>query len=386
MGKVATSKILIRGGMTGKIDSVIFLHHGLGDLVMALPLLDDIRSSQADCNQILVFVRCSSTYRLLDVLGYTKDFDVRVFNRRLSLMYPFMISLRRPRVVLAPQSPGDWKMPLISKLIYRGSSIGPENITGGPRFDVTIPDHDNLRESKIDYYRRYAGLGGYAPKGQAEVRVKMLPKELAQAGKDRLSALQSGRITWIGLAPGSNPLESHKRWPIVHYVSLINDMASKNSQYRFLLLGSPSESGLLDSIRNKISNSEWAFILTPVDVAEALSVYAACDCLVTGCNGASHMAGMLGTPLVTIYGPTNGANTGAWSPHRRSLRARLSCSPCYRLGFEAGCNNPICMSAVKHTQVMKAIEDVLANGGCEPIPWQDNSFATQPDLTGADQA
>lgn len=386
MGKVATSKVLIKGGMTRKLDAVIFLHHGLGDLVMALPLLDDIRSSQADCSRILVFVRCSSSYRMLDLLDYTRYFEVRILKRKLILMYPFLLSLRRPRVVLAPQSPGHWKMPLISKLIYRGKSIGPENITGGPRFDVTIPDHDILRESKIDYYRRFADLGGYAPKCQADVGVKMLPMELALAGKDRLRALQSGRITWIGLAPGSNPRESHKRWPIVRYVSLINELAVKNPQFRFLLLGSPSEYGLLDSIRNLISNTEAAFILTPVDVAEALAVYAACDCLVTGCNGASHMAGMLGTPIVTIYGPTNGANTGAWSPHRRSVRARLSCSPCYRLGFEAGCKNPICMAAVTHTQVMIAIEDLLANGGCEPIPWQDNSFATQPDITGPDQA
>lgn len=368
--------------MMEKLDAVIFLHHGLGDLVMSLPLLDDIRSSQADRGRILVFVRCSSTYRLLEILGYTNCFEVRIFNRKLALLYPVWLSLRRPRIVLVPQSPGDWKMPLICKLIYRGSSIGPANITGGPRFDVTIPDHDTLRESKIDYYRRYASLGGYASDEQASVRVKILPEKLAQAGKDRLSAIQSGSIIWIGLAPGSSPAESHKRWPTVRYASLIDDMAAKDPKYRFLLLGSPSEYALLASIRDAVSNSEQVFVLTPVDVAEALSVYAGCDCLVTGCNGASHMAGMLGVPLVTIYGPTNGANTGAWSPHRRTLRARLSCSPCYRLGFESGCERPICMWAVPHTQVMAAIEDVLATGGCEPIPWLDNSFATRPDIAG----
>lgn len=363
-----------------KLDAVLFLHHGLGDLVMSLPLLDDIRSSQAPCDRILVFVRCASTYRLLEIFGYTSVFEVRIFNRKLTPLYPLWLSLRRPRVVLAPQSPGDWKMPLICKLIFRKSSVGPENITGGPKFDVTIPDHDVLRESKIDYYRRYAKLGGYGSGDDDGIKVKALPGDLKDTGRQTLNSLDRGKFKWVGLAPGSNPLESHKRWPAQHHVEFMDALAEKDNDYRFLLLGSPAEKPLLEGIQRQLKHPDRVHIYSPVDISQAFAVYSNLYALVTGCNGASHMAGIIGTPLVTIFGPTNGANTGAWSPKSRYVRAGLSCSPCYRLGFEQGCETPICMTSVSPAKVIDALEDLIAKGGRQTIPWYDNSMATQPAL------
>lgn len=361
-----------------KLDAVLYLHHGLGDLVMALPLLDDLRSAGARCDRILVFVRCASTFRLLEVLGYTRDFEVRIFKRRIALLYPLWLSMRRPRVILAPQSCGDWRMPLLCRLTFCKSSIGPQTTTRSLRFSRTIQDHDMLREHKVDYYRRFAELAGFTSAQLSERRPVELPEALRTAGVHLLDSLAPDGVRWLGFAPGSGAAEAHKRWPAAHFSALADILAAEDSRWRFALLGSAAEAPLLEQIRGMMENPDRAYVVTPADIGIILSVYRACECLVTGCNGPSHMAGLLGTPLVSIYGPTNEGNTGAWSPRRRVLRADLSCAPCYRLDFLHGCEAPVCMSLITPRQVADAVSGLLDEGGCDPLKWHDNSYATAP--------
>jgi len=367
--------------MLRKLEAVVFLHHGLGDLVMALPMLEDMKAGAPKPGRILVFVRCPSTFRLLEVLGYTDVFEVRIFNRRLALLYPLWLSLRRPRVFLAPQSCGDWRMPLLSRLVLGGISIGPENMTGGPQFQRTLPDHDALREAKSDYYRRFAVLGGFAPpQPQPRAPAKLVSGILEQVRALLRSAGGGEEARWFGFAPGSTAAEAHKRWPAGHFAALADEILSWDPHNRIAILGAGGEQALLEDIRRRVRGDvSRVHVVMPSEIGLALGIYAECLCLITGCNGPSHMAGLVGTPLVSIYGPTNPGNTGAWSQRRRVLRAGLTCSPCYRLEFLSGCGNNVCMQLVTAATVAAAARDLLANGGSDDLPWLDNPLATAPD-------
>lgn len=360
-------------------EAVLFLHHGLGDLVMAMPMLSELRRVSANPRRILVFVKCPNTRRLLEATGFTDSFTVRIFNRRAALLYPLVLGVRRPKVFLAPQSCGDWRMPLLARLTLAGYSLGPATEMAGPQFTRTIPGHDHLREHKVEYYLRFLGLAGYPEAVARTWEPVRLAADLRQRAGNVLAEMAPSATEWFGFTPGSTPREKHKRWPSAHYAALADRLIRRRPGAHIAIIGSRDELPLLEEIRRAASEPERVHVVAPDDIGLALGIYAHCACVITGCNGPSHLAGMVGTPLVSIYGPTNPGNTGAWATARRVLRAGLACAPCYRLDFLAGCGTPLCMSLVTPAEVDAAVEDLLRRGGCDPLPWCDNPGATGPD-------
>jgi ADP-heptose:LPS heptosyltransferase len=125
-------------------------------------------------------------------------------------------------------------------------------------------------------------------------------------------------------------------------------------------------------------NTARIHVVTPSDIGLTAAILKCCDCVITGCNGPSHLAGLVGTPLVSIFGPTNPGNTGAWAKKRRVLVANLTCSPCYRLNFLSGCSSPICMKMVTPEDVYCKVIDLISTGGCDPLPWLSDQAAVEP--------
>jgi ADP-heptose:LPS heptosyltransferase len=81
-------------------------------------------------------------------------------------------------------------------------------------------------------------------------------------------------------------------------------------------------------------------------------------------SGPLHLAALLGTPVVGLYGPFGPAQAGPWCPpaRRRLLRVDLPCSPCGTMdappcGAE---QDPACMTGIAVQDVLQAVEAVAA--------------------------
>lgn len=94
------------------------------------------------------------------------------------------------------------------------------------------------------------------------------------------------------------------------------------------------------------------------------------DVVVGGDSFIGHLAAAVGTPVVSIFGPSNAE---AWRPAVARpdagavVRAGLACQPClytgFRLGRPQGCPSVACMAAVHVAQVQAAIASVTAGSG-----------------------
>jgi heptosyltransferase-2 len=359
---------------------VLLLHHGIGDLVMALPMLKELLQKCTDPSAVLIFVKCNATFRLLEVTGYSTQFTVKIFHRRLAGFYPFILSFRRPMHLIAPQSCGDWRMPLLAKLTLAANSVGPAIKNRWLNFSKTIADNDQLEIHKTEYYLKVLARAGYSSLNPKVDRSIQLPEAIVNSGKDFLKELSQSAKRWYAFTPGSTQREKHKRWPVEHYGRLATMLLSNDADAHILVIGSEEERNLLTLVKQHGLNSDRIHIVTPSDIGLALAIYYYCICVVTGCNGSSHLAGLVGTPLVLIFGPTNPGNTGAWATRRRVLTAKLTCSPCYRLGFLSGCNTPICMVIVTPEEVFREVLDLQVSGGCDPLPWLTDGGAVEPNL------
>ncbi len=76
-------------------------------------------------------------------------------------------------------------------------------------------------------------------------------------------------------------------------------------------------------------------------------------------SGLAHVAAALGTPAVTLYGPTRTGLTGAVGPRQRNLESDLDCAPCLKRQCPRpgrGRVEPACFEALAPERAWKALQ------------------------------
>jgi heptosyltransferase-2 len=118
------------------------------------------------------------------------------------------------------------------------------------------------------------------------------------------------------------------------------------------------------------ANAPATIDLTGRTTLEELAVVIAGAQVAVGCDTfIGHLAAAVGTPVVSIFGPTNAR---AWRPVGDSsavqvVSANIPCQPCiytgYRLGRPAGCPDRTCLKLVSADDVTGAVEHALGGFG-----------------------
>lgn len=133
-----------------------------------------------------------------------------------------------------------------------------------------------------------------------------------------LSALPSRR-TLIGISvEASSPL---KAWPEENFIEVINDL-SVNDQCSFLLLSGPDQHSRCQTIMSKLVWPEYTLLTCNLHLRKVAALLSRCDVYVGNDSGLMHIAAAMGTPPVTVFGPTD---PDVYLP--RWLRAAAARSP-----------------------------------------------------------
>jgi heptosyltransferase-2 len=183
---------------------------------------------------------------------------------------------------------------------------------------VTIPQglHASARMLRL--------AGNYV----SEAHVSLFPGIAERAAVDRLLALHeaAGDTPLVALAPAS--VWATKRWP--YYPDLARLLAVNA---RVVVLGSADDTQLAREVCKAAGASA-------INAAGALSLLGSaellrrCRVLVTNDSAPQHLASAVGTPTVTIFGPTVPEfGFGPLAPASQSLGIEeLSCRPCHAHG------------------------------------------------------
>lgn len=120
--------------------------------------------------------------------------------------------------------------------------------------------------------------------------------------------------TYVGLAAGSR--EVRKNWPSANFSALAERLAQAGMTPVFLI--GPQERELVDALRARVPTALFpeadpidpALRPRPLELAMALGRRLAVA--VANDSGIGHLLGILGTPLVSLFGPTDPAR---WRPY-----------------------------------------------------------------------
>lgn len=181
-------------------------------------------------------------------------------------------------------------------------------------------------------YDGYTSLPVFSPDVE---RQKLLVEKLGMSEEHKL----------VCLAPGSGVVEKHKRWPIQKFSELTALLLNKG--YQVAVIGGPGEESLGKSISDAVGLVDEFFDMTgELSLEDTLLLLNRANCVVANCNGVSHMAAAVQTPIVGIYGPTDPKLTGPFSDKFTPVHLNINCMPCYRIGYIQGCGKPVCVQDI----------------------------------------
>lgn len=160
-----------------------------------------------------------------------------------------------------------------------------------------------------------------------EVRPKLFPGAAEREAVDALLGVTDDTRPIIALAPGS--VWATKRWP--GYAELAKRLAER---YRLAIIGGRADGSEAASI------AEFSGAQGVVDGTASLTLLASAELLrrakllVTNDSAPQHLASAMGTPTITIFGPTVAAfGFGPLAPDSISLGLEaLACRPCHHHG------------------------------------------------------
>ncbi len=151
----------------------------------------------------------------------------------------------------------------------------------------------------------------------------------------------------VAIAPGAG--EARKRWPITNYLAVAAEQSAAG-RVPVILLG-PREASLHGAMQQILPGA--VFPLQDPAAASfgdrpdlTIAITARCDVAVSNDSGCGHMMGASGTPLISLFGPTDPAKFAPSSPSLTLLRAS-----------EWGRDD---MAAIPVDAVLAAIERALA--------------------------
>ncbi len=306
----------------------------LGDVVMALPLLDALR--RRDPAARVTWVCGAQVEPLLKALAAPPE-TVAVDEAALLKGGPWArlkalaglwrrLFLRRFDLVLVGHS--DWRFGLPALFCRAGArrSFGP-----GRRGPLPGRFHG-------DEYARLA-LGGDGPReGGARIPVLKVPVPAWMQAE-----LGRGRGGLVALAPGGakNLLrdDALRRWPLEHYARLAGMFRKKG--FRVLLAGSPGDAWT----RAAFGGAGVLDFIGRTSLTDLVALLSRCRLLVTHDSGPMHLAALAGVPCLALFGPTQPAEKVAPGGRTEALwgGADLACRPCYDGRNYAACGDNACL-------------------------------------------
>ncbi len=157
----------------------------------------------------------------------------------------------------------------------------------------------------------------------------------------------------IAIHPGTSAKTIYKRWMNDQYARLADRLIEKLGSTIIFTWG-PDEIELVNMIKREVRGK--ALLAPETKSLTALGeLFRRCDLYIGGDTGPMHIASLVGTPVVVIYGPTDPVINEPFGLHRK-VRKEVGCNPCRN----RSCQKLICLRKITVDDVMKATEEILS--------------------------
>ena len=204
---------------------------------------------------------------------------------------------------------------------------------------------------KINHYLKFLSHLGLNDGGRPRFELDYIsPSEKASG------ILASMGGPFIALVLGS--AWQSKDWPEPHYAGLVSRILAE-TDYRILLLGDASRKQMSQRILNSAASQRVFNCAAETTVKDLFPLLKAGTAAVGPDSGPGHVAAAVGTPYISLFGPTSPERTAPFGCEHLVVRTSLTCQPCYRRRCPG--LGEACMRGISVAMVLEKLLPVLKN-------------------------
>ena len=185
-----------------------------------------------------------------------------------------------------------------------------------------------------------------------------IPERAARDAADRLAGRAKGPVIGIHASGGRHV----KQWEPEKFADVAGRLA-RDLNATIVLTGGPDDRAIVDVVRAAIPPEQTVDVAGQIDLLDLAAVIQRLNVLVTGDTGPMHLATAVGTPVVAVFGASNPVRYGPRGPADRVVRVDLPCSPCNRIRLppqRCSGQTPDCLAYVPAARVFDATVSALS--------------------------
>jgi heptosyltransferase-2 len=340
--------------------TLVFSPNWLGDAVMALPAVADLRR-HAGTGRLVVASRPSVAELWPMVAGVDEVVTIPAPRgaRRWTGIRASADAVRQVRADLAVLLPNSVRAALIARLAGIPARLGyRRNLRQWLLTQAVRRPRGPVHQA--DYYRCLVAAAG-VENGSREPRLDVPDDSLAAA---RAMLTERGWIPGtplLGLAPGA-AYGGAKRWEPDRFAAVAEGLRRSRGTTA-VLIGSAADGPAACAIEAELDKIDGAGgrpaainLAGLTDLRQLIGVLAHCAAFVSNDSGAMHLAAAVGIPVAAVFGPTDERATAPRGGRARVLTADAWCRPC--LLRECPLDHR-CMTGIGAGDVVRAVEDMV---------------------------
>lgn len=294
---------------------VVRQHNQLGDMLCAVPLFRALRHTYPEARIVLLARPLNS-----EILRGSPFLDeIIVYDKRKFLQSPLQVlrfgrALRRRNfdLVITPATVSmSVTSDLLAFLTRAPRRIGPAALNGksnltGYLYNVRVeldwsrdPDrHQTLRNLDI------ASI--LVPEAVSQELEIGLGAEELERGREMVAKKRGRRALVIGFHPGAAKIPN--RWDALRFAEIANRCAEIHGAFIVITAGPDDEEPLREMTLNMPNH---CLVMHNEPIRDVAAVIAQCNVFVTNDTGMMHVSAGVGTPTLSLFGPTDPLQ---WAP------------------------------------------------------------------------
>lgn len=302
---------------------IVRMPNWVGDLVMATPVLQDLRAKYPDAE-----ITAMAREPIAQLLRYDPAID-----ELFEYSKPESGFLRRQlrRDIIGKLRVGKYDVGVLltnsfsSAWWFWQAGIKRRIGFGGNWRSFLLSDAVD-RPSGLHQVEEYKALLGN-PTTASMPRLVVTEEELQVARE--LLRQQGWRpgVKLVGVNPGAT-YGSAKCWPLERFRSMALQLL-EDKDVMLVFFGDGTQVELVRQIcrglPDRVLNLAGA-----TSLRELMALICGCSVLVTNDSGPMHIAAALDVPMVALFGSTDPDKTGPWGKEEAVVNKKASCSPCFR--------------------------------------------------------
>lgn len=341
--------------------------YGLGNIAMILPTLQAL--AEAHPGVEIDFLTLPSNYGLLRQSGLvrrTLTVEVRSLASFLGSVVRLLAALLRGRYDAVLDFEQFMKLSSIFAFLTGAPARIGFNTEGQARgwlysHRIAYADTDHMADIFMRLARPLEGAQHPAPR----VRIRVDPAERESALRAAGLPPTARLITMhVGTGPNYDKI-ALKRWEPARFAALADALVERHAERIAFTGQGEEESRLIAQTIAAMRHPDAACSLCDrLSIGELTGLLESSRFVVSNDTSVMHLTGLVGTPVVAFFGPTEPRIYGPRGGQDLVFYKGLYCSPClsnYNLKMSR-CVDPVCMRRIEVAEVLAGIERHLTSG------------------------